>query len=305
MDAGSTYASFLSWLRDRGPWLAAIVVAMILVPWACRALALRVVRLLGRGGPGGNEPGREARARTLVDVLHHSATVAIAVLGLLMLLDGLGVPVAPLLGGAVVLGLTGALGAQRLVRDLISGFMILAENQYKLDDFVQIGDVSGRVERFTLRVTALRSLDGSVHFIPNGEIASVTNLTYGWSQAMLAVGVSYREDVDRVMQAIVELGRELRADPEYGPLILDDLTMLGIKDFSERAVVVEFFLKTRPLQQWAVRREMLRRVKKRFDELGIEIPSSPRVLYKLHEPSIAREPGEVSGPPESTPGSTP
>jgi len=183
-----------------------------------------------------------------------------------------GVAVAPLMGGAAVLGLAVAFGAQNLIRDYFYGFVILIENQYKLNDVLRIGSISGQVEKITLRMTVLRDLEGAVHFIPNGKIDTVTNLTHGWSRAVVDVRVSYRENVDQVMDELVHVGLELRKDPTFGPLVIDDPEMLGVDGLGESAVTVRMLLKTRPLQQWKVKRELLRRIKQRFDQLGWEIP---------------------------------
>src|SRR5262249_44138375 len=133
------------------------------------------------------------------------------------------------------------------------------------------------------RTTVLRDLEGVVHFIPHGTITTVSNLTHGWSRALFDVGIAYKEDVDRVMQLLLDMGREIRQDPAFGPLILDDPEMLGVDDLADSAVVIKFFLKTKPLQQWTVKREMLRRIKNRFDALGIEIPFPHQTVYHRYE----------------------
>ena len=205
-----------------------------------------------------------------------------------MILQEAGIPIAPLLGGAAVFGLAVAFGAQNLIRDYFYGFVILLENQYKLNDVVKIGDLSGQVEQITLRMTVLRDLEGRVHFIPNGQITAVTNMTHGWSRALFDIGVAYKEDVDRVMGVLEELGRtSSAATPNFGPMILDDPTMLGVDELADSAVVIKFFIKTRPLQQWNVKRELLRRIKNRFDELGIEIPFPHRTVYHRSDDGTA------------------
>ena len=282
----------LRWLFDHGPRLLAIVATMLVTLWLSRLFTRRVVRLMARGGlRGGRERGtreeREARAHTLVGVFHNAMTIAVLVGGGLMLLQEAGIPIAPLLGGAAVFGLAVAFGAQNLIRDYFYGFVILVENQFKLNDVVKIGAVSGQVEGITLRMTVLRDGEGSVHFIPNGQITAVTNMTHGWSRAVFEIGVAYTEDVDRVMDVLVALGKELRQDPTFGPWVLDDPTMLGVDSLGDSAVVLKFYLKTRPLQQWAVKRELLRRIKNRFDVLGIEVPYPHRVVYHRHPPAPA------------------
>jgi small-conductance mechanosensitive channel len=172
-----------------------------------------------------------------------------------------------------------AFGAQSLIKDYFTGFMVLMEQQYMIGDVVKIGDVAGLVERITMRMTVLRDLEGRAHFIPHGQIAIVTNMSHEWSRAVFDIGVAYKENVDRVIEVLLELGRALRADPRYEPLILDGPVMLGVDAFGDSAVVIRFNITTRPLRQWEVKREMLRRIKNRFDELGIEIPFPHRTLY--------------------------
>ena len=149
---------------------------------------------------------------------------------------------------------------------------------------------NGVVERITLRITVLRDHEARVHFIPNGAIAAVTNLSHGYSRAVFDIGIGYGEDADRVMDVLNDLGRELRSDPKFGPLLLDDLVMLGVNELADSAVVLRCHFKTKPLQQFPIRREFLRRVKRRFDELGIEIPSPQRTVHHLIEPSDAAAP---------------
>ncbi len=267
------------WLLLRGPRVGGILLAMIAIAWACRVAENRLVGLIARRGGPGTAEDRENRARTLVGIVHSATTVAVYAGGGLMILTEVGVNIVPLMGGAAVLGLAVAFGAQNLIRDYFYGFMILLESQYTINDVVKIGDVSGQVERITLRVTVLRGLDGSAHFVPNGEITRVTNMTHGWSRALFDIPVAYKEDVDRVMGELVELAKELRRDPDYRGQILEMPEMLGVNEFGESAVVIKFLIKTRPLKQWAVKRELLRRIKKRFDELGIEIPFPHRTVY--------------------------
>jgi small conductance mechanosensitive channel len=196
-----------------------------------------------------------------------------------MILELMHIPIVPLMGGAAVFGLAVAFGAQNMIRDYFTGFMILVEDQYGVKDIVKIGDTAGQVERISLRMTVLRDLEGNVHFIPHGNITQVTNLSHSWSRAMFDIGVAYKENVDRVIQIIKELGKELRGDPEFAALITEDLEMLGVNAFDDSAVTIRFIIKTRPQKQWPVKREMLRRIKNRFDELGIEIPFPHRTVY--------------------------
>lgn len=267
------------WFLDHGPQIIAILLGMVLLYLFVEIMGSRIVRMLASRGVRGSKEERLSRASTLVSSFRQASTLAIIVGGSMMILDEIGIPIGPLLGGAAVLGLAVAFGAQNLLKDFFQGFMILLENQYKLNDVVQIGAHSGLVEQITLRTTVLRGLDGTLHFIPNGQIEAVSNMTHGWSRALFDMPVAYNEDVDRVIELLLEICHELRADKKYGHLILEDATMLGVDDFADSAVIIKFFMKTIPLQQWAVRRELLRRIKNRFDAEGIEIPYPHRTLY--------------------------
>jgi small conductance mechanosensitive channel len=200
--------------------------------------------------------------------------------GLVMILDEIGIPITPVIGGAAVVGLAVAFGAQSLIKDYFTGFMVLLEQQYLINDVVKVGDITGQVERISLRMTVLRDIEGRVHFIPHGQINTVTNLTHGWSRAVFEIGVAYRENVDRIIGVLKALASELRQDENFRLLILDEPVMLGVDSFAESAVVIKFYIQTRPLQQWVVKRELLRRIKNEFDRMGIEIPFPHMTLYR-------------------------
>ena len=267
------------WAREHGPALLVIVVGTLLLHLLVRQFSRQIVRLVARNSHRGSPEDRENRASTLVGVFRYAGGLAIFGGGFVMLLDEVGVPVVPLMGGAAVLGLAVAFGAQNLIRDYFSGFMMLLEDQYSVNDVVRIGPIAGLVELITLRVTVLRDLEGVRHFIPHGSITGVSNLTHGWSRAMLDVPVAYKENVDQVMGVLRELGSEMRSHPDLGRHILEEPEMLGVDALGDSGVVIKFLVKTRPLQQWPVKRELLRRIKNRFDELGIEIPFPHRTVY--------------------------
>jgi len=273
--------NIVRWLIDHGPPIALILLGMFLLNWIATVFGRRILYLLtyGKWSHHGKHGDRQDRAATLASVTQNAASVAILVGGVLMILEELGIDVKVLMGGVAVLGLAVAFGAQNLIKDYFTGFMILLENQYALNDVVKIGDIAGQVEQVTMRLTVLRDLEGKVHFIPNGQIQTVTNMTHGWSRALFEIRVAYKEDVDQVMDVLVTLGKELRADSYFGPMILEDPTMLGVDAISESAIMIKFYIKTRPLKQWEVRRELLRRIKNRFNELQIEMPFPHRTVY--------------------------
>jgi small conductance mechanosensitive channel len=286
-----TLKFIVQWLFDHAPKLFAILLGTCLLHMSVRVGCRQIAQIMARGGSRGTQRERENRAVTLVAVFRNVASVAIVGGGILMSLDEVGIPIMPLMGGAAVLGLAVAFGSQNLVRDYFSGFMVLMEDQYGINDVVRIGDIAGVVEKITLRVTVLRDLEGIVHFIPHGSITRVSNMTHGWSRAVVEMNISYKEDTDYVMGVLMEVAKELRKDPNFGPLILDEPEMLGLDRFGDSAVVIKFVLKTHPLKRWPVRRELLRRIKRKFDELGIEIPFPQRTVYNRQE---SEAPGRVA-----------
>lgn len=268
-----------NWLVVAGPKILAIVVGMIGGWWLVRVLAKRIVSGLLWRSDRGTDFERQARADTLARVFQSAGGMVVLVLGTLAVLDQAGIEVTVLLGGAAVIGAAIAFGSQNLIRDYFSGFMILIENQYSVGNVVRIGQTSGVVEDISLRMTVLRDEEGVVHFIPHNQVTTVSNMTHGWSRAVFAIGVGYNEDVDRVMAILKNLAEELRQDENFGPHIIGSPEMQGVDALGQSAVVVKFLLKTRPLKQWAIKREMLRRIKKRFDAEGIEIPYRHQTIY--------------------------
>jgi moderate conductance mechanosensitive channel len=222
---------------------------------------------------------REQRAQTLASLLGNVAAITVFVVAALTILDILLQNIGPILASFGILGLAFSFGAQSLVKDVISGTFMLMEGQFGVGDVVRVSDVSGLVEKITLRTTVLRDVEGAVHIVPNGEITRVTNLTKAWSRAVLHIGVAYKEDVDRVMEVLRDLLREFHADPEWGPLLLEEPVVPGVENFADSAVIIRVMAKTLPLKQWDVARELRRRIKNRFDAEGIEIPFPHTTFY--------------------------
>jgi moderate conductance mechanosensitive channel len=269
----------IDWTRVSAALLQ--ILTALLVVWAAYHLLGMFVRRMERSveHPDGSPLGaREQRVKTLAGLVRTVGVIFVLLIAFFMVLDGVGVNIGPLLAGAGVLGLAFSFGAQSLVKDVISGLFILFENQLGVGDVVRIGEAGGMVEKMTLRVIVLRDLQGAVHIIPNGSINTVTNLTRTWSRAVLEIGVSYGEDVDRVMAVMREIGREFQEDPEWGALLVEDITVPGIESFGDSAVVIRMVAKTLPLKQWDAARELRRRIKKRFDAEGIVIPFPQRMV---------------------------
>ncbi|MBC7105396.1 MAG: mechanosensitive ion channel family protein [Firmicutes bacterium] len=247
---------------------------------AVRAAGLAVDRFAARLRAREEEGSDRVRQiHTLAGVLRKAIAGAIFAVAGVTVLKEFGVDIRPILTAAGIGGLAIGFGAQTLVRDLIGGLFLLLENQVRVGDVVQVGDKSGVVEAINLRTLILRDLEGVVHIIPHGSIESISNMTREWSRYVIDVGVAYKEDVDYVMEVLRQIGEELSRDQDYAPDILKPLEVLGVDQFGDSAVVIKVMVTTRPLRQWAVGRELRRRIKKRFDELGIEIPFPHLTLY--------------------------
>ncbi|MCL2636554.1 MAG: mechanosensitive ion channel family protein [Betaproteobacteria bacterium] len=223
------------------------------------------------------------RVHTLTRVVRYTLTVAIGVITALLVLGELGVSVAPLLGAAGVAGIAIGFGAQSLVKDYFSGFFLLLENQIRIGDIIEAGGKMGAVEELTLRYLRLRDYSGNVHYVPNGQITVVTNMSRGFAYAVIDLGIRHDEDVDRVIGAMREVGAELRQDPAFAAKILADLEIAGVNQWADSAVVIRCRFQVAPSEQWSVRREYLRRAKAAFDRQGIDMPL-PRL--KLVRPEI-------------------
>jgi small conductance mechanosensitive channel len=229
------------------------------------------------------------KKKTLIPLVNTTVKIAAAFIGGIVVLDQLGVNTRPILAGAGIVGLAVGFGAQTLVKDVINGLFILLQDLISVGDVAVFGDKGGLVEAVGLRTVTLRDLAGSVHVIPNSSIETVTNMTKGYSRYVFDVGVAYREDVDEVMEVLREIGEEMQKDPEYKKDIREPLEILGVDRFDDSAVIIKARITTKPIRQWAVGREFNRRMKKAFDQRGIEIPFPHQTIY-MGEPKEGRAP---------------
>jgi small-conductance mechanosensitive channel len=222
---------------------------------------------------------RVQRAQTMGSLLKSIVTgVLVAVFGT-MILSELGVNIAPIIASAGIIGLALGFGAQSLVKDFLSGLFMIFEDQYGVGDVVDIGEASGTVEAVTLRITRLRDLNGTVWYVPNGEIMRVGNMSQNWARAVIDVAVGYGEDLARVKRVLLEVAEDLYQDDEFRELIIEEPEVTGVEMLAADSVTLRVMFKTLPMEQWAVAREMRQRVKARFDHEGIEIPFAQRVVW--------------------------
>jgi len=241
-------------------------------------ISLMIERHLSETDEEGNLKASN-RTRTLLTIMRNALLIFLSLVALFLVLSELGLNIAPLLAGAGVIGIAIGFGSQKLVQDIITGLFILLGDTVRVGDVIEVGGRAGIVEQTTMRTIALRDLAGNVHTIPYSSIDTVMNYTKDFSYALLDIAVSYRENVDEVIQVLRDLGTELNRDPAHRRNILEPLEILGVDALSDSGVIIKVRFKTRPLFQWMIGREFRRRVKNRFDELGIEIPYPHRTLY--------------------------
>jgi small conductance mechanosensitive channel len=264
--------------------------------WLLAWLAWRVVRLTARRIEAAVDDGddsvttlREKRGRTISQLLRSVGRVVILTIAVLLTFNVF-INIAPILAGAGILGLAISFGAQSLVRDIISGFFILLENQFAVGDVIEVAGKSGVVERMTMRVVVLRDLEGTMHVIPNGEMKVVSNKTRGWARAVVDVAVPYTEDVDRIISVVRDEAAQFSTDPVWGLQLDGPVEVLGIEELRDNSVVIRTLLKTQPGSQWNVAREFRRRLFNRFAHEAIESPFQQR---RVHVTIKGGTPGEA------------
>jgi small conductance mechanosensitive channel len=253
---------------------AVAIGSVLLYLIVARLLRGIVNRIAEKGGDSA------ARAETLWAMLRRVLLIVFIAVGVLTVAVVVGVPITPLLAIGSAVGVAVGFGAQDLVKDIIAGFFILAEDQYHIGDVIKVAGVAGAVEDIQLRVTVLRDLDGYVHYVPNGQIDVTTNLTQQFSQVVIDVGVAYKVEVDRALEVLGDELRALAADAEWSKLIIEEPQILGVDALGDSAVVLRGVLKVGADDRWLVKREALRRVKNRFDAEGIEIPFPHVTVYQ-------------------------
>lgn len=226
------------------------------------------------------------RTFTFTSVVSNLIIVASAVFAVLVIASELGIEITPILAGAGVMGIVIGFGAQSFVKDLINGSFMLFEQWFQINDVITVGDTSGTVEKFNLRTTVIRDIEGTVHYIPNGEITKLSNRTQLWSRALVEVSVHYKENTDRVVEVLENIFDDLMDDKEYKRVILERPKILGdggISELGDSAVVFKIICKVKAGNQWTIGRQIRKRIKDKFDQEGIEIPYPCTNIYMRNE----------------------
>jgi len=262
--------TIIVWLSRTGVRILIIILASLLGYYLLRLISRQLERLVEvEEYATANE--REQRCKTLSTILTSAGLVLIAAIAAVMILSELGLNVGPIIAGAGIAGLAIGLGAQTLVKDIISGFFILLENQFAIGDVISVRGINGEVEKMTLRATFLRDLEGTLHVIPNGEIHILSNKTKGWARAVVNVGVAYKEDVERVSAILERIGQEMWQDEGYRLLLLEEPAVSGVEELGGSTMTLRIMVKTQPGRQWDISRELRKRIKETFQKEGIEM----------------------------------
>lgn len=231
------------------------------------------------GSAGAYSERRALRIQTLGSLLRSVVTVIIGAIVIVMAMDILGYPIGPLLASAGIAGVALGFGAQNLVQDYLAGVAMLLEDQYGVGDYLDMGEASGTVEAVSLRITRLRAVDGTVWYVRNGSVTRVGNASQDWARAVVDVAVAYESDTARVKQLLEEISHGMAAEEAWRPVIIEEPEVWGVEALGSDGIMVRVVAKTKPLEQWAVARELRERVKRRFDEEEIEIPFPQRTLW--------------------------
>lgn len=261
------------------------ILMVLLLAWLAmkimRIFVNRIERDLIHQSRKDGEPPSESQKRieTITRLIKQGLLLALWVTAAMVILQELGVEVGPILASAGIAGVALGFGAQNLVRDIIAGFFIILENQIRVGDVAVINDTGGLVEKINFRTTVLRALDGTVHVFPNGAIEKLANMTNEWSAYVFDLKVAYKENTDKVVEIVRNVGRQLLAEGKYKSMMLGEPEIFGVDMLGESGVIIKGRLRTKPIRQWDVGREFLRRIKFAFDANGIEHAFPHRSLY--------------------------
>lgn len=277
----------LNFLQSLIPWFISHgikIILILIIAYLINRLGGKVIeRAIRKGVRDTTKEATGKRQNTLIGVFVGALKVIVWLVAIMMILPELGINVGPILAGAGILGVALGFGAQYMIRDFLAGLFIIIENQYREGDVVCLDGTCGLVEDINLRKTILRDLDGIVHHVPNGEIKKASNLSKQFARVNLNIGISYKENLDKVIGVINKVGKELAEDPQWKDLILKPPQFLRVDDFGESAIIIKILGETKPLKQWDVTGELRKRIKTTFDKEGIEIPFRQITIHQAKD----------------------
>jgi small-conductance mechanosensitive channel len=280
MDLLNIFENVKNWVLGSGSQIIIILVAGFIIYNFSKPVISRIIRKVVSREADLTEEEEVRREDTLIAIFSGTIKVITVIMSVLMILSEFGIDIGPLIAGAGVIGLAVGFGGQYLVKDIITGLFIILENQYRVGDAVTIAGIAGGVEDITLRATILRDLDGTVHHIPHGEVTTVSNKAKGFARVNMNIGIGYDSDIDKVKEVVDRVGQDLAQDPEFKDKIIDAPKFIRIDSFGDSAVDIKIVGETKPLAQWETAGEMRLRLKKAFDQEGIEIPFPQRVVHQ-------------------------
>lgn len=275
MDIQALWEQVSVWLLSAGVRILLILILALILTRFSTVISRKITSFHAKK----RDEEMEKRASTLSSVITKFLNLVIWGFALITILGQLKIEIGPILAAAGIVGLAVGFAGQNMVRDYLNGFFILLWDQIRVGDVVEIAGKGGFVEDVNLKMTTIRDLAGNGHFVPNGLIDVVTNMTKEFSRYVFEIGVAYRENVDEVIEVVKKIDEEMRNDPEFKDHILEPIEILGLDKFADSAVIIKARTKTKPIKQWLVGREFNRRMKKTFDEMNIEIPFPHTTLY--------------------------
>lgn len=271
--------NLIPWFSVHGIKIIGIIIGVFVVSKIGRIFVDKTIRRVIISDRFLTKEAERKREDTLISIFASVFKIIIWIIGLMMVLAEIGVNIGPIIAGVGVIGLAIGFGAQNLIKNFISGFFIILENQYRVDDIVCLDNTCGLVEDITLRMTVLRDLDGTVHHIPNGEITKASNKSKFFSRVNLDIGIGYDSDLEKVIKVVNKVGQELARDPDWKDSIIEPPQFLRVNDFGDSAIEIKILGDTKPSKQWDVMGELRKRLKIAFDKAGIEIPFPQRVIH--------------------------
>jgi small-conductance mechanosensitive channel len=269
----------IPWLLTHGIKILITIIGAIVLEKILKRVIDRVVRIAVVPDKSISKDAEIKREDTLIRIFSWTINIVIMIIAILMVLEEVGIPTGPILASAGIIGLAVGFGGQYLIRDIISGFFIIMENQYRIGDVVNFDGTGGSVEDISLRMTTLRDLDGTVHHIPHGDIKRVANLSKHFARVNLDLGISYSSNLEHVIEVVNKTGNDLAEDPQYKEFIIKPPQFLRVNDFADSSIIIKILGETLPLKQWEITGELRKRIKIAFDREGIEIPFPQRVIH--------------------------
>jgi len=269
----------IPWLQVHGLRILLILLVAYVAHFIIRKFIVKTVKLSVATDKYSSQEASAKREETLIRIFSGAVRIIILLMAALMIIQEAGVQIGPILAGAGILGIAVGFGGQYLIRDIIAGFFIILENQYRIGDVVKFDAVGGLVEDISLRMTTLRDLDGVVHHIQHGEIRVVSNLSKGFSRVNLEIGVAYDSNIDKVIEVVNKTGMLMSEDPEWKETIIKPIQFLRVNEFGDSAIIIKILGETQTHKQWEVGGEFRKRLKVAFDKEGITIPFPQRVVH--------------------------